>query len=52
VVLEQDGQTLILPNDEVVIRIGGDAPYAFLQRLGIRVVQKDVPLSQSQARAG
>jgi thioredoxin reductase len=51
-VLEQDGQTLILPNDEVVIRIGGDAPYAFLQRLGIRVVQKDVPLSEPQARAG
>lgn len=51
-VLEQDGQILILPNDEVVIRIGGDAPYAFLQRLGIRVVQKDVPLSEPQARAG
>ena len=41
-----------LPNDHVFIRIGGEAPYAFLERLGIRIVAKDVPIGNSSARAG
>lgn len=52
VVLEIDGDAKILPNDDVIVRIGGDAPYAFLQRLGVRIVQKDVPLPGEQARTG
>jgi thioredoxin reductase len=52
VVLEQGGDTSILPNDYTVIRIGGDAPYAFLERLGVRIVQKDLPMPTDQARAG
>jgi len=52
VVLEVAGETTILPNDDVVIRIGGDAPYTFLQQLGIRIVQKDVPLVPEPARVG
>lgn len=52
VVVEEDGQTRILPNDDVIIRVGGDAPYAFLERLGVRIVQKDVPLAPSMERAG
>jgi thioredoxin reductase len=51
VVLDVAGETAILPNDDVVIRIGGDAPSAFLQRLGVRLVQKDLPLPDA-ARAG
>ena len=51
-VLEYNGETMILPNDHVVIRIGGDAPFAFLERLGVRIVEKDVPLPPDQARAG
>jgi thioredoxin reductase/Pyruvate/2-oxoacid:ferredoxin oxidoreductase delta subunit len=45
VVLDVAGETTILPNDDVVIRIGGDAPLAFLERLGVRIVQKEVPLA-------
>lgn len=52
VVLELDGETTILPNDDVVVRIGGDAPYTFLQQLGVRIVQKDVPLAPDHERAG
>lgn len=52
VVVEDAGETTILPNDDVVIRIGGDAPFAFLERLGVRIVQKDVPLTPSAAKAG
>ncbi|MFI5309894.1 MAG: NAD(P)-binding domain-containing protein [Gemmatimonadales bacterium] len=52
VVLEVDGDATIVPNDFVVIRIGGDAPYAFLERLGVRIVQKDIPVAPAPARAG
>lgn len=51
-VLEVDGDTTILPNDDVIIRIGGDAPFAFLERLGVRIVQKDVPVAPEAALAG
>jgi thioredoxin reductase/Pyruvate/2-oxoacid:ferredoxin oxidoreductase delta subunit len=52
VVLEVDGATTILPCDNVIIRIGGDAPSAFLERLGVRIVQKDVPLPRETVQAG
>lgn len=52
VALDFAGQSLILPNDDVIIRIGGDAPFAFLQKLGIGIVQKDLPLVDDLARAG
>ncbi len=44
VVLEGPGGSMIIPNDDAVIRIGGDPPYAFLERIGVQLVQKDVPL--------
>ncbi len=46
-VLEVDGETTILPNDFVVVRVGGEAPYAMLERLGVQIVEKEVA-----ARAG
>jgi putative YpdA family bacillithiol system oxidoreductase len=52
VVVDVDGGATILPNDNVFIRIGGEAPFTFLERLGIRIVQKDVPITQEPARAG
>ena len=52
VVLEHEGNAMILPNDYTIVRIGGDAPYAFLERLGVRIVQKDLPSSPSHARTG
>ena len=50
VVLEGKEGPIIIPNDDVVIRIGGDAPYAFLERIGVRIVQKDVPIPNDQAK--
>ncbi|MGD9524030.1 MAG: NAD(P)-binding domain-containing protein [Gemmatimonadales bacterium] len=44
VVLEGADGSQLLPNDEVVIRIGGEAPYPFLERIGVRIVQKDIPM--------
>jgi putative YpdA family bacillithiol system oxidoreductase len=53
VVLDLGGEATILPNDVVFIRIGGEAPFAFLEKLGVRIVQKDVPIAPSEpARAG
>jgi thioredoxin reductase/Pyruvate/2-oxoacid:ferredoxin oxidoreductase delta subunit len=52
VVLDVAGESTILPNDDVIVRIGGDAPFAFLERLGVRIVQKDVPVARQEARAG
>ncbi len=46
VVLEVNGQHELLPNDVVVVRIGGDPPHAFLQKIGVRIVKKDVPLPE------
>jgi thioredoxin reductase (NADPH) len=50
VVIEGPSGTMIVPNDDVVIRIGGDAPYTFLERIGVRIVQKDVPIPHDQAK--
>jgi thioredoxin reductase/ferredoxin len=50
VLIEGPQGTMIVPNDDVVIRIGGDAPYAFLERIGVRIVQKDVPIPGNQAK--
>ncbi len=50
VVLDGPGGSRIVPNDDVVVRIGGDAPYPFLEKIGVRLVQKDVPLPGSQAK--
>jgi len=52
VVIETGGATTIVPNDYVVIRIGGEAPYAFLERLGVQIVQKDVPIPREAVDAG
>jgi thioredoxin reductase len=51
VVVETMGQHEIIPNDIVVVRIGGEPPYTFLEKIGIRIVKKDVPLRE-EAHAG
>lgn len=51
VILEGPSGTMILPNDDVVIRIGGDAPFPFLEQIGVRIVQKDVPLPVDHDKA-
>jgi thioredoxin reductase len=42
--IEVDGNSMILPNDTVIVRIGGEAPTTFLEKLGVRIVEKDIPL--------
>ena len=46
--LDVAGKPLLLPNDYVVIRIGGDPPYQFLERIGVRIVAKEIALSEPQ----
>ena len=45
VLLEVEGRPHLLPNDHVIVRIGGDPPFAFLQQLGVRIVTKEVALT-------
>lgn len=52
VVMDIDGESTILPNDTVIVRIGGEAPSAFLEKLGVRIVEKDVPMPRDAAKAG
>jgi thioredoxin reductase len=49
VVVDVDGQSTILPCDDVIVRIGGEAPFAFLERIGVRIVQKDVAIAPAKA---
>jgi thioredoxin reductase/Pyruvate/2-oxoacid:ferredoxin oxidoreductase delta subunit/ribosomal protein L40E len=42
--LDVEGTSTILPNDTVIVRIGGEAPTTFLEKLGVRIVEKDIPL--------
>ncbi|MBL0170940.1 MAG: NAD(P)-binding domain-containing protein [Gemmatimonadaceae bacterium] len=52
VVMDVEGETMILPNDTVIVRIGGEAPSAFLEKLGVRIVEKDVPMPREVAKVG
>jgi len=51
VVLDVAGKPLVLPNDDVIIRIGGDPPHEFLKRTGVRLVSKDLRIDTAQAQA-
>ncbi len=42
VVVEVQGRLEALPNDDVVVRIGGEAPTPFLERCGVRMVRKSL----------
>ena len=43
-VIEHESKTLELPNDVMIVRIGGEAPYPFLQRIGVRIVRKEIAI--------
>jgi thioredoxin reductase/NAD-dependent dihydropyrimidine dehydrogenase PreA subunit len=49
VTLEWDGRPHIEPNDVVIVRIGGDPPAPFLQRVGIRIVHKELAIAADAA---
>ena len=46
VVLEHEGALRLLPNDGVVVRVGGEAPYPFLERIGVRIVKKELAIAE------
>jgi putative YpdA family bacillithiol system oxidoreductase len=53
VVLDHQGSPRLLPNDAVVVRIGGEAPYPFLERMGVRIVRKELAAgAASSERSG
>jgi thioredoxin reductase len=53
VVLDHAGTPRLLPNDGVVVRIGGEAPTPFLERTGVRIVKKELALDPAAgARTG
>ncbi len=53
VVLEHKGTLRLLPNDGVVVRIGGEAPYPFLERIGVKVVKKELAIEEpSDSKSG
>ncbi len=51
VVLEVAGQPRIQPGCDVIIRIGGDPPYEFLKRIGVRILHKEVALKEAREAA-
>jgi thioredoxin reductase len=44
--------TIDLPNDTVIVRIGGEPPDRFLARLGIASVVKELPLAEARDAVG
>jgi thioredoxin reductase len=51
VVLDVAGQPRIQPGCDVIIRIGGDPPYEFLKRIGVRILHKEVALHEAREAA-
>jgi thioredoxin reductase len=46
--LEFQGTLREMPNDDVIIRIGGEPPSSFLGKVGVEMVNKDIPLVGSE----
>jgi thioredoxin reductase/NAD-dependent dihydropyrimidine dehydrogenase PreA subunit len=43
-ILDVGGRPHRMPYDDLIIRVGGEAPVHMLESLGIRIVRKDIPL--------
>jgi thioredoxin reductase len=52
VALERQGRVETRPADFVIVRIGGEAPYPFLERIGVRIVRKEIALAETPAAVG
>lgn len=52
VTLDVAGERRELGNDDVIVRIGGEPPFAFLERLGVGLVVKEVPLTSAGSHHG
>jgi hypothetical protein len=42
--LDVGGVRRVIPNDYVIVRVGGEPPSTFLEKVGIRTVTKEVPI--------
>jgi thioredoxin reductase len=51
VCLEMAGAPRLLANDDVIVRIGGEAPMALLEQIGVRFVTKALPPAPEVAHA-
>lgn len=51
VVLDTGQGEEALPNDYVIVRIGGVAPYGFLQRIGVRIVTRELAIAPAASAA-
>lgn len=49
VVVDRGGETIVVPSDHVIIRVGGEAPVALLDRIGVRRARKDLPIPTGEA---
>ena len=49
--IEVGGAPQRLPNDYVIVRIGGDPPHEFLRRAGVRIVEKEIALTNGGTHA-
>jgi thioredoxin reductase/Pyruvate/2-oxoacid:ferredoxin oxidoreductase delta subunit len=47
VVLATPAGERVLPADDVIVRIGGEAPYPFIERCGVRIVKKALAVEDS-----
>lgn len=45
VVVDRAGETIVVACDHVIIRVGGEAPVAMLDRIGVRRARKDLPIA-------
>ena len=48
--LDCAGMPRLLPNDYVVIRVGGEPPYPFVERCGVRLVTKQIAIDAGAER--
>ena len=51
VTIEAGGAVRTLPNEYVIVRIGGEPPHEFLRRAGVRIVEKEIAIAASEANA-
>ena len=52
VLLDGEDGPRVIPNDDVIVRIGGDAPFALLEQMNVRLVTKALPTGGEVANAG
>lgn len=46
--LQVDGRPQRFPNDDVIVRIGGEPPTRFLERIGIRTVTRELAIAEAK----